>query len=162
MSICVYPGSFDPPTMGHIDVIRRASKMFDVVHILVSDNPAKKPLFSASEREELIKKCTEDLKNVIVSKSSGLVVDYCKSNNINVIVRGTRNIQDYENEFMLYQFNKDICPEIDTVLLFPSTKTQAVSSSAIKELVKFNVDISKYVHKNILEIVINKIKEPKL
>ncbi len=158
MKKCVYPGSFDPISNGHLDIIKRASKLFDEVHIIVSNNIFKKSSFTIDERIEFIKLSTSNLPNIVVSAYDGLTVNYCKENDINIIVRGMRNYSDYENEFSLFQYNKDIDSSIETVILLPSSKNQFVSSSAIKELVTFGVDISKYVPKQIAEIVTNKLK----
>ncbi len=149
----VYPGSFDPLSNGHLDVIERASKIFDEVHVLISTNVHKTPTFSVEERIEMIQKVCAHLKNVKVVSTSLLTVTYAKENNINVIIRGLRNYTDYESEYQLAQFNKDIAPNIETLLMFPSTKNQFVSSSSIKELLMFNVDIKKYVP----ELIANEI-----
>lgn len=158
MSKAVYPGSFDPFSNGHLDIVRRACQIFDEVHVLVSMNMKKVPTFTAQERVSMIQKVCKDLPNVKVIPSADLVVRYAKQNNINVIVRGLRNYQDYESEFNLAQFNKDIDPSIETMLMLPSTKNQFISSSAIKELIMFNVDITPYVPKCISEEVIKKFK----
>ena len=152
----VYPGSFDPLSNGHLDIIKRASKKIDELHIVVSFNIHKKNTFTVSERVEMIKLVTKDLPNVIVTSYDGLIVNYCKENNIDILIRGLRNYQDYENEFYLYQFNKDINPNVETILMFPSSKNQFVSSSAIRELVSFNQDISSYVPAEIKELIVNK------
>ncbi len=157
MKKAVYPGSFDPLSNGHLDLIKRASKLFDEVHILVSVNVLKKTIFTAEERINMVKLVTKDLNNVYVTSYDGLVVNYCKENNINIIVRGLRNYSDYENEFSLFQYNRDINNSVETVLLMPTTKNQVVSSSAIKELVTFGCDISKYVPKEIKNMIIEKI-----
>lgn len=158
MKKCVYPGSFDPISNGHLDIIKRAAKLFDEVHVVVSYNMFKKSAFSKDERIELIKLSTANLSNVIITSYDGLVVNYCKENNINVIIRGMRNYSDYENEFQLFQYNKDINPTVETVILLPSSKNQFISSSAIKELVSYGLDISKYVPKPIVDKVIEKLK----
>ena len=154
----VYPGSFDPISNGHLDIIERASKMLDELHIIVSYNIKKSTIFSVEERINMIKLVTKDLPNVYVTSYDGLIVNYCKENNINILIRGLRNYQDYENEFSLFQFNRDINPNIETILMLPSSKNQFVSSSAIKELVTFNCDISSYVPAEIKNIIINKYK----
>lgn len=158
MKKAVYPGSFDPLSNGHLDLIKRASKLFDELHVLVSYNTHKKTDFSPEERVDMIIKCIKNIPNVVVRQSSSLVVNYCKDNDINVIVRGLRNFQDYENEFTLFQYNRDINPKIETILLCPTTKTQVVSSSAIKELIEFNVDITPYVPKEIVNDILKKLK----
>lgn len=159
MKKAVYPGSFDPISKGHLDLIKRASKLFDEVHVLVSNNMFKNNSFSIEERIEMISLCCEGIKNVVVKSWDGLVVQYCKENNINIIVRGMRNYSDFENEFTLFQYNRDIYPNIETILLMPTTKNQVVSSSAIKELVEFNCSISKYVPDVIEEKIINGLKK---
>lgn len=159
MSKAVYPGSFDPFSNGHLDIVKRASKLFDEIHVLVSNNIFKKTIFSTEERINLIKKCTPDIPNLVITSFDGLVVNYCKDNEISIIIRGLRNYSDYEAEFSLYQYNKDIYPNVETILLLPSTKTQFVSSSAIKELLNFNCDISKYVPKEIKQDIIDKMKK---
>ncbi|MDE7161636.1 MAG: pantetheine-phosphate adenylyltransferase [Anaeroplasmataceae bacterium] len=159
MKKAVYPGSFDPFSNGHLDIVKRAAHLFDEVHILVSYNLNKKSNFTKDERVQMIKKCVSNLKNVTVQAFDGLVVQYCKQNNISIIIRGLRNYSDYENEFSLFQYNRDIAPGIETLLLLPSTKNQFVSSSAIKELVTFGCDISKYVPKAIEEEIIEKLKK---
>lgn len=153
-----YPGSFDPVSNGHLDIIKRASLQFDELHIVISNNVNKKYTFSVEERVNMMKRVCKDLKNVIVEASSELTVKYCKDNEIQTIVRGLRNYMDYEAEFSLYQFNKDIDSNIETMLLFPSTRTQFVSSSAIKELVAFNLDITPYVPEAIAQEIITKLK----
>ena len=154
----VYPGSFDPLSNGHLDIILRASKMLDEVHIVVSSNIKKTSTFTVEERINMIKMVTKDIPNIHVTSYDGLIVNYCKENGINILIRGLRNYQDYENEFSLFQFNRDINPDIETILMLPSSKNQFVSSSAIKELVTFNCDISQYVPSKIKDIITNKYK----
>jgi len=155
---CVYPGTFDPISNGHVDIIARASKIFDEVHVVVGNNIFKKTTFTIEERLEMVKECVKDIPNVIVVSYDGIVVEYLKENHINVMIRGLRNYSDYENEFSLFQYNRDIYPSIETVLLMPKTRLQVVSSSAIKELLTFGCDISKYVPKCILEKIKSKFK----
>ena len=159
MKKCVYPGSFDPISNGHLDIIKRASKLFDEVHVIVGQNMLKKYIFSKDERIEMLNDCVKDIDNVKVIAYDGLVAKYCKENNINIMVRGMRNYSDYENEFALFQYNRDIYPNIETVILMPTTKLQVVSSSSIKELLEFGVDISKYVPKCLKDEIETKIKE---
>lgn len=159
MRKAVYPGSFDPFSNGHLDIVKRASKLFDELHILVSYNLYKSSTFTKEERVNLIKRCVGDLPNVIVESYDGLVVKYCQENGIHVIIRGLRNYSDYENEFNLFQYNRDIAPNIETLLLLPSTKNQFVSSSAIRELVSFDCDISKYVPKSIEKDIMESFKK---
>ena len=158
MKKAVYPGSFDPLSNGHLHLIKRAAKLFDELHIVVSNNILKKSSFTIDERIQMIKDCTQDIPNIVVVSYSGLVVQYCKEQNIHILVRGMRNYSDYENEFTLFQYNRDIYPKIETVILMPTTKNQVVSSSAIKELVTFGCDISKYVPSQIIDRVNDKFK----
>lgn len=158
MKRAVYPGSFDPLSNGHLDIIKRASKLFDEVHVLISYNMFKKTSFSVEERIQMIKDSTKGINNLVISSYDGLVVQYCKDNQIGVIIRGMRNYSDYEAEFSLFQYNRDILTGIETILLMPTTKNQMVSSSAIKELVTFGVNIDKYVPKQIVDRVVEKLK----
>lgn len=159
MKIAVYPGSFDPVSNGHIDIIKRASKIFDKLYVLVSVNPVKKYCFTTDERVNMLKQATKDLNNVIVESDDRLVLKYAKEKNANVIIRGLRNVLDYENEISLFQFNRSIDPSIDTFVLFPSSNNLFLSSSSIKELVKFGSDISPYVPKELVEFITQKISD---
>ncbi len=158
---CVYPGTFDPISNGHVDIIARAAKMFDEVHVVVGNNIFKNTTFTIEERLDMVKECVKDIPNVVVVSYDGIVVEYLKENHINIMIRGLRNYSDYENEFSLFQYNRDIDKSIETVLLMPTTKNQVVSSSAVKELVTFNCDISKYVPKEIKDMIIDRIKGKK-
>lgn len=157
----VYPGSFDPLSNGHLDIINRAAKILDELHIIVSVNKSKKNTFTIEERVNMIKLVTKHLPNVYVTSYEGLVVNYCKENGIKILIRGLRNYQDYEAEFSLYQFNRDIDSNVETMLMMPTNKHIFVSSSAIKELVSFDADISNYVPAEIKEMIISKYKNNK-
>lgn len=159
MKIAVYPGSFDPVSNGHIDIIKRAAKIFDTLYVLVSVNPVKKYCFSTEERVNMLKIATKDLNNVIVESDDRLVLKFAKEKNANVIIRGLRNIIDYENEISLFQFNRSIDHEIDTFILFPSSNNLFLSSSSIKELVKFGSDISPYVPSELVYFITKKITD---
>ena len=156
MKKCVYPGSFDPITNGHLDVIIRASKIFDEVVVLIGNNISKKALFTVEEKIDMIKQVTKDYPNIKVDCFSGLIVDYCKNNNIDIIIRGIRNYSDYESEYDLYQHNNHINSNIETLLMMPKPENISISSSSIKEFLKFNCDISKYVPMELVEIIKNK------
>jgi pantetheine-phosphate adenylyltransferase len=158
MKKAVYPGTFDPLTIGHLDLIKRAARIVEELHIVVADNYKKVPTFSTEERIEMIQLVTQDIDNVVVSSTNDLVVRYAKDHGIELMIRGLRNIQDYENEYALYQFNRNINRNIETLILFPSSKNHFVSSSAIKELVVHHADISPYVPREIIKIVQNKLK----
>ena len=159
MKIAIYPGSFDPISNGHLDIIERASKVFDIVYVLVSINPHKEYIFTNEEKVAMIKKATSSIKNVVVEFYDGLVLDYAKSKNANVIIRGLRNFIDYQDEITLFQFNRSIEPSIDTFVLFPSANNLFLSSSSIKQLVSLNADISKYVPPCLVKEIEDKIKE---
>lgn len=161
MKKAVYPGTFDPLTIGHLDLIKRASRIVDTLHIVVADNYKKVATFSTEERIEMINLVTKDLDNVVVSSTNNLVVRYAKENDIELMIRGLRNIQDYENEYALYQFNRNINRSIETLILFPSSKNHFVSSSAIKELIIHHADISPYVPKEIIKMVQKKLRPTK-
>ncbi|MCK9236302.1 MAG: pantetheine-phosphate adenylyltransferase [Acholeplasmataceae bacterium] len=159
MKKAVYPGTFDPLTIGHLDIIKRAARLVSELHVVVADNYRKAPTFTTEERIEMIKMVTTDVDNVIVTSTNDLIVRYAKNNHIDLIIRGLRNIQDYENEYALYQFNRNINKEIETLILFPSSKNHYVSSSAIKELVYHNADISPYVPREIISTLEEKLKK---
>jgi pantetheine-phosphate adenylyltransferase len=167
MKIAVYPGSFDPISNGHLDIIERTSKIFDKVYVLVSLNPYKTYMFSGQERVELLKMATKHIQNVVVEASNQLVLKYAAERNAKVIIRGLRNFLDYQNEITLFQFNRSISQEIDTFVLFPSANNLFLSSSSIKELVMFGEDIKKYVPVGLADKIQEKIssvlkKNPKL
>lgn len=159
MKIAVYPGSFDPITNGHLDIIKRASKLFDKLYVLVSVNSKKKYLLSIEERKEIVEKSVKDLKNVEVCSSSSLTLDFARSVNACSIVRGVRSYKDFDAEMELFQFNHTIDNNIDTILLFPSANNLFLSSSRIKELILFNSSIDSYVPKVVKDEIYNKLKE---
>lgn len=153
MKLAIYPGSFDPITSGHLDIIERTSLIFDKVVVLVAINTNKKSTFTTEEKIQMIKKVTKHLKNVEVDSSSDLVSKYALNVNANVIIRGLRNFNDYQDEISLFQFNRSIAPNVDTFALFPSANNLFLSSSSIKELVLFGADIKNYVPKEIEDYV---------
>lgn len=147
----IFAGSFDPITNGHLDIILRASKIFDELHIGVLDNPNKKGLFSFDERVKLIKECTSHLDNIKVVSFKGLLVNYCEENKIDTLVRGIRSGADIEYELQMAHMNKELNPNIETIILPTSTKYSFISSSLIKEVLTFDADIKNLVPSVVLE-----------
>lgn len=159
MSTAVYPGSFDPVTLGHFDIIERTAKIMDKVIIGVLNNSTKTPLFSVEERVNMLKSVTSDIPNVEVCCFEGLLVDFVNSCNANVIVRGLRAVTDFDYELQLSQTNRVIAPEIDTIFLTTNLKYSYLSSSIVKEIAFYNGDISGFLHPEIAEKVKEKIRE---
>jgi pantetheine-phosphate adenylyltransferase len=151
----LYPGSFDPVTLGHIDVIERAAQLVDELYVVVANNPKKKYSFSIEKRVEMLKRVIQHIDNVFIASTDDLVVRFAAANDIKILFRGLRTIADYEQEYQLYQFNRNLNPNVETVILFPSSRNHFVSSSSIKELVYHGADISLYIPKEIIEDVIN-------
>ena len=161
MRVAVYPGSFDPVTLGHIDIIQRTAKMFDKVIIGVLRNRSKSPLFTAEERVELLKQVTADIPNVEVQSFQGLLIDFVRQNQANVIVRGLRAITDFEYELQMAQTNRVIAPEIDTIFLTTNLKYSYLSSSIVKEIAEFDGDIKEFLHPMVADQVRKKMDEMK-
>lgn len=143
--IAVYPGSFDPVTNGHLDIISRASKLFDKLIVGVLYNPNKHSLFTFEERVNILKDCVGNLDNVEVDSFSGLLIDYCKEKNISSIIRGLRAVSDFEYELQMAQMNRQLDPEVETVILTTSTQYSFLSSSLVKEVARFKGDVSNLV-----------------
>lgn len=141
----LYPGSFDPVTYGHIDLIDRARKLFDEVCVAVAINHEKKPLFSAKDRVELLKKAIGNKKGVTVDSFEGLMVNYASSKKIGIIIRGLRATSDFDYEFQIALTNRQLASDIDTMFLMPSAKHFYLSSRLIKEISRLGGDISKFV-----------------
>ena len=156
MKTALYPGTFDPVTLGHLDIIRRAAGVADKLVIGVLPNSAKHPWFSVEERIELIKKVTGDLSNVVVESFDGLTVDFGKSIGASVIVRGLRAITDFEYELQIAQINHRLNPEIDTIFFTTSVEYSYVSSSIAKEVALYGGDISGLVPEQISDDLFSK------
>ena len=154
----VFPGSFDPPTNGHLDIIQRASKLFDDVDVLISVNPNKNYMFSEQERLEMLKQLLKDYKNVQIHVWEGLIVNYAKQVGANVLIRGIRSINDFSYEFELAHMNQKLNPEIETMFVPCKEKFGIVKSSSIKELALFDGDISRMVPSVVAEALSNKYK----
>ena len=143
MNRALYPGSFDPMTYGHLDIIKRASKMFDELIVAVLDNSQKSPLFSVDERVKILTEATRDMDNVKVDSFSGLTVDYCKNNNLHIMVRGLRAVTDFEYELQIAQTNMKISDfGVDTVFLVTDLQYSYLSSSTVKEIAMYGGDVS--------------------
>jgi pantetheine-phosphate adenylyltransferase len=155
MKIAIYPGSFDPVTNGHLDLIQRGLQLFDQLVVAIADNPDKEPLFSGEERLEMVKTGVRDLKQVKVVLFTGLLADLAKENEASAIIRGVRAVSDFEFEFQLALMNRKLAPETETVFLIPSEKYTYLSSNLIKDVARFNGDISCFVP----QIVERKLKE---
>lgn len=151
----IYPGSFDPVTFGHIDIITRSSKIADEVVIGVLRNNAKRPLFSVEERVRMLEEVTKELPNVRVVPFDGLTVEFAKEIKANVLIRGLRAITDFEYELQMAQTNHKLAPEIETMFLTTSLNYSYLSSTIVKEVATFGGDISQFVP----EVVMNRIKE---
>ena len=149
MSVAVYPGSFDPITNGHIDVIRRGTKVFDRLVVAVADNPAKQSLFTKDERVEMIKDATKSFRNADVDAFDGLVVDYVRRKKASVILRGIRTISDFEYEYQMALTNRTFAPDIETVFVMTHEEYSFVSSRLIKEAVSMGGDVSSFVPKEV-------------
>lgn len=160
MSVAVYPGSFDPVTLGHFDIIERSAKIMDKVIVGVLNNSSKTPLFSVEERVNMLKSITKDIPNVEVMSFGGLLVDFVREQNANVIVRGLRAVTDFEYELQLSQTNHVIAPEVDTIFLTTNLKYSYLSSSIVKEIASYNGDISAFLHPEIAEKVREKMAAP--
>jgi len=162
MKRAVYPGSFDPMTLGHLDIIKRASQMFDELIVAVLNNNQKSPLFSVDERVKILKMATADLPNVKIDSFSGLLCDYASENNLHVAVRGLRAVTDFEYELQLAQTNRMISNNsLDTIFLATSLEYSYLSSSGVKEIAYFGGDISKTVPDFVADLIREKINSKK-
>ncbi len=153
LKIAVYPGSFDPPTLGHFDLIKRASKIFDKLIVLVSDSKNKNYMFSKEERFTMVKDMIKDCENVEVQMLNGLLIDYLKENRINFVIRGLRITSDFDYEFQMSSFNKVLYPEIETIYIMSDIKYTLLSSSLVRELILNNGDISKFVPESVEKFI---------
>ena len=158
MKTAIYPGSFDPVTTGHLNIIRRAAKIFDKLIVCVMVNIGKSPMFSLEERVELIKMVTKDLPNVEVDGSDMLLAEYAKTIGNCVIVKGLRAGSDFENEFQMAMINHKINPDLDTMFLTAEHQYTYLSSSMVKELGRYHVDLSDFLPEQIIPIVQERIR----
>ena len=147
-SVAVYPGTFDPVTFGHIDIIKRAARLFDKVIVAVAHNEEKNPLFSVDERVLMLKDALKPLKNVAVDDFDGLVVDYVKSKGSRIMIRGLRMISDFEYEFQMALTNRKLSDEIETIFMMPCETYSYISSKLIKEAASLGANVGKFVPGN--------------
>lgn len=153
----VYPGSFDPVTLGHLDIIRRTAATMDHLIVGVLNNSSKSPLFSVEERVNMLKSVTSDIPNVEIQSFEGLLIDFVRENQAKIIVRGLRAITDFEYELQMAQTNRVIAPEIETLFMATNLKYSYLSSSIVKEIAMFDGDISEFLHPEIEKLVKEKI-----
>lgn len=157
MRVAVFPGSFDPITIGHLDLIQRASKLFDKVVVVVLINQHKSTMFSIEERVQFIKDMTKDIANVSCYHGEGLSVNFAKEYQACAFIRGVRSVKDFEYEQTLALLNKELDDKIETVVLYSDPKLAHISSSAVKEMVRYGVDVSMYVGEHIASMMYDKI-----
>ena len=157
MRIGVYPGSFDPVTKGHLDIIERASKIFEKIIVVVSINTSKSPLFTLEERIDLLKESCKHIKNVQVDSFDGLLINYLKNNNADVIIKGLRAVSDFEYEFQMALMNRTLEPNIETLFMMTTDKYSYLSSSLVKEVVKFGGKVTGLVPEGVENQLIKKL-----
>ena len=158
-TIAVYPGTFDPITNGHSDLVYRAAKMFDKVILAIAHNPEKSPLFSLDQRIELARSVLTKNDNVEIIGFSGLLIEFAKQCNANVVLRGLRAVSDFEYEFQLASMNRKLDSSIETVFLTPSENHTFVSASLVKEIARYGGDVSKFVHADVYAALQEKFKK---
>ena len=158
MQRAVYPGTFDPMTMGHVDLVKRASKLFDSVIIAIASSDSKKPMFSLEERIEIGNKIFADDPKVEVVGFSGLLVNFAKENDANILIRGLRVVADFEYEFQLANMNRAMSPDIESVFLTPKEEYSYISSSLVKEIATMGGDVTRFGAPVTLEALKQKIK----
>ena len=151
MSIAVCPGSFDPVTLGHVDIISRASRLFDKLIVVVSVNPEKEASFTITERVNMLKTITSDMKNIEIDTFDGLLADYVRDIGANAIVKGLRAVSDFEYEFQMALANKKLYNAAETIFLTTSAENMYLSSSVVKQIARFGGDISEFVPESICE-----------
>lgn len=159
MKKAIYPGSFDPLTLGHLDIIKRAAEIFDNLTVGVLDNRGKTPLFSVEERVNILKEATKDLDNIVIESFAGLTIDYAKKKNIHVAIRGLRAITDFEYELQFAQTNSKLSDGfLDTMFLTTSLEYAYLSSSTVKEIASFGGDIAQCVPDFVVPLIYDKYK----
>ena len=157
----ICPGSFDPVTLGHVDIIKRASKMFDHVIVAVLVNSSKSPSFSIDERIELLEEATKGIENVEIASFDGLLAQYCKERGVNAIVKGLRAVSDFDYEFQMAITNKKLNPDLETIFLTADADSMYLSSSMVRSVASMGGDISNFVPACVLDRIVNKLKTVK-
>lgn len=160
MTTAIYPGSFDPVTKGHLNIIERASKIFDKLIVCVMINVDKRPMFSTEERVEMIRRVTKDLDNVVVDSSSALLAEYARQNHVNVVIKGLRAATDFEKEFQMALINHKMNPNLDTMFLTSEHQFMYLSSSVVKELGSHGADLSDFLPEAIIPDCMKRMNEP--
>lgn len=154
----VYPGTFDPLTRGHEDLVRRASRLFDNLILAIADSRAKRPFFTLSERIDMAQQALGDVKNLTITGFTGLLTDFVQAQNASVVLRGLRAVSDFEYEFQLAGMNRDLNPEMETVFLTPGEQHMFISATLVREIATLGGDVSKFVHPLVRERLIAKVK----
>ena len=149
MRHCIYPGTFDPITCGHLDVLSRAARLFDKVTVAIADNPGKAPLFTSSQREAMILPNVKGLPNVSVTTFSGLLVDFALQQKADAIIRGLRALSDFEFEFNMALMNRHLEPTVETIFVMPNETYSYTSSTLVKQIAKLGGDVTKFVPANV-------------
>jgi pantetheine-phosphate adenylyltransferase len=147
VSVAICPGSFDPPTNGHIDVIERASRLFEKIIVAVIANPSKQPLLSLEERKQMLEETLEHLENIEVDSFDGLLVDFARAKNVDLVIKGLRAVSDFEYELQMAQMNANLLPGLDTMFVTAAPEWAFLSSSLVKEVARFGGDVGSMVPK---------------
>jgi pantetheine-phosphate adenylyltransferase len=161
MITALYPGTFDPPTNGHLDIVQRAAKLFDRVIIAVASNPGKRPVFTQGERVDLTRMVVKDIGNVEVQPFASLLVDFTRQCDAQVVLRGLRAVSDFEFEFQLSGMNRRLAPEVETLFLPTTEQFSYISSSLVREIAMLGGDVSEFVHPLVVEALADRLQRPR-
>jgi pantetheine-phosphate adenylyltransferase len=157
-NIAIYPGTFDPITLGHSDLVERAARLFDQVIVAIAASPGKQPVFSLEERLALAQKALAHIPNATILAFEGLLVQFAQAHGANIIIRGLRAVSDFEYEFQLAGMNRKLSPEIETLFLTPAEQYSYISSSLVREVAALGGDVSAFVHPHIMAELVNKLR----